>query len=316
MARRTASRKYQLTINNPIEKGFDHDSIKRILSGFNGIEYWCLCDEIGNEETPHTHVYAVFSNAVMFATLQKRFYGSHIEPALGSNQENRDYIRKEGKWADDTKKETNLPDTFEESGELPLDKYSGQKENAAMYGMLKSGASNFEILEEFPNAMNKLDKIDRARQTVLEDKFKDEFRTLDIWYIWGETGVGKTRDVMEKYGYSNVYRVTNYTHPFDGYKGQEVILFDEFRSSLPIGDMLIYLDGYPVALPCRYADKQACYSTVYIISNIPLEQQYRNIQIEQPATWAALLRRISHNFEMLPPVPTGEDWTSGKGGEI
>ena len=42
--------------------------------------------------------------------------------------------------------------------------------------------------------------------------------------------------------------------------------FDEFRSSLLIGDMLDYLDCYPLALPARYANRQACYETVYIIS--------------------------------------------------
>jgi hypothetical protein len=310
MAKHTASRKYQITINNPVEHGFSHDSIKQILSGFSGLDYWCMCDEVGSEGTPHLHVYCVFRNAVMFTTLQKRFYGSHIEPALGNNQENRDYIRKEGKWQDDAKKETNLSDTFEESGDLPQDRAEKGKETTAIYEMVKQGASNFEILEAYPNAMNRLEKVDRARQTVLEDKYKNEFRKLDVTYVWGKTDVGKTRSVMEKYGYPNVYRVTNYVHPFDAYKGQDVILFDEYRSNLLISDMIIYLDGYPVILPCRYADKQACFTKVYIISNIPSEQQYPNIQVEQPATWAAFMRRINHNYEMLPPVPSGADWTA------
>ena len=77
---------------------------------------------------------------------------------------------------------------------------------------------------------------------------------------------------MDKHGYKNVFRVTNYAHPFDGYRGERVLLFDEFRSSLPLADMLKYLDGYPLMLPCRYADKVACFTEVYIISNIPLEQ--------------------------------------------
>lgn len=103
---------------------------------------------------------------------------------------------------------------------------------------------------------------------------------------------------MEKYGYRNVYRVTNYAHPFDNYKGEKVIVFEEFRSSLPIADMLKYLDGYPVMLPCRYADKVACYETVYLISNIPLEQQYPNVQHDEPETYAAFLRRIHAVLEM------------------
>ena len=32
--------------------------------------------------------------------LQRRFYGAHIEAVRGTHRENRDYIRKEGKWRD------------------------------------------------------------------------------------------------------------------------------------------------------------------------------------------------------------------------
>lgn len=66
---------------------------------------------------------------------------------------------------------------------------------------------------------------------------------------------------------------------------------------LKITDMLNYLDGYPVTLPCRYTNRQACYNTVYLISNIPLEEQYKNVQIDEPATWKAFLRRIHHVVE-------------------
>ena len=75
---------------------------------------------------------------------------------------------------------------------------------------------------------------------------------------------------MEKYGYSNVFRVTDYIHPFDSSKNHSVIIFEEFRSSLKIQDMLNYLDGYPCELSARYNNKTACYLEVYIISNILL----------------------------------------------
>ena len=78
-----------------------------------------MCDEVGAEGTAHTHLYLYSPNAILFSTLQQRFFGSHIEIARGRHQENRDYIRKEGKWQDDAKHETNLPETFEESGPVP-----------------------------------------------------------------------------------------------------------------------------------------------------------------------------------------------------
>lgn len=74
--------------------------------------------------------------------------------------------------------------------------------------MVQEGATNAEILRKYPSAMNHLPRIDQARQTLLEERFRKRFRELQIEYIWGKTGVGKTRGVMEKYGYENVYRVT------------------------------------------------------------------------------------------------------------
>lgn len=300
MAREAAYRKYQLTINNPAMHGLTHDVIKQILEQFPSCEYWCMCDEIGEHGTLHTHLYTSFTNAVMFSTMQRRFYGAHIEIVKGTHRENRDYVRKEGKWLDSKKAETNLPETFEESGELPEEPDRRVKQSEAILAMVEAGASDSEIMRAYPSAMNHLKNIEQARQTLLEEKYGVDWRTVEVTYIWGETGVGKTRSVVEKYGYKNVFRVTNYTHPFDGYKGQDVILFDEFRSSLKFSDMLAYIDGHPVMLPCRYADKVACYTKVYIISNIPLEKQYPLVQVEEPAGYAAFHRRIEEVYEMLP----------------
>lgn len=301
MARTTAYRKYQLTINNPTEHGFDHDTIKGIITELSGCVYWCLCDEIGGDSgTYHTHVYMAFQNPKEFSAIQRRFYGAHIEPARGTHQENRDYIRKEGKWSDDVKHETNLAETFEESGALPEETTRQRKQSEAILDMVRAGATNAEILTEYPSAMNYLPRIDQARQTLLAEKYRKEFRQLHVTYIHGPAGVGKTRMVMDGHGYENVYRVTDYEHPFDGYEGQDVLVLDEFRSSIQFSTLLNVLDGYPFQLPCRYTNRQACYTKVYIISNIPLEQQYPNIQVSEPSSFKALRRRIHEEIEMLP----------------
>ena len=294
MARAQASRKYLLTFNNPNEHDFTHERIKQTLAQFSGVQYWCMCDETGEESTYHTHLYFCTKNPVQFQTIHQRFYGAHIDTAYGTHQENRDYIRKEGKWANDKKKETNHPETFEESGELPPERQQAQQVTEAIYQMVKEGASDADIIEAYPQAMNRIDHINKTRQALKADELKEKWRILDVTYISGATGSGKTRSVMDKYGFPNVYRVTNYDHPFDGYQQQDVIVFEEFRYSLKIGDMLNYLDGYPLMLPCRYADKAACFTKVYILSNIPLEAQYPQIQISEPKTWEAFKRRIHH----------------------
>ena len=56
--------------------------------------------------------------------------------------------------------------------------------------------------------------------------------------------------------------------------------------------MLVYLEGHPLKLPCRYADKQACYTKVYIVSNWALDKQYMEAQKNDRETWDAFERRI------------------------
>ena len=53
---------------------------------------------------------------------------------------------------------------------------------------------------------------------------------------------------------------------FDTYDGQDVLIFEEFRGGLKHGDMLNYLDGYPLLLPCRYFNRQGCYRKVFFMT--------------------------------------------------
>lgn len=276
MSKDSQSRKWQVTINNPAEKGFTHERLREILSGMKSVIFWCMADEIGENGTYHTHLYLQGRGGINFSTIKKRFEGGHFEMAKGTALQNKEYVSKTGKWEKDRKHETCVPDTYEEWGEMPVERQGVRNDLADIYAMIKQGMSNFEIMEQIPDVMFQLDKLEIVRQTIRDEEYAEKWRDLEVIYVWGDTGTGKTRYVMETYGYKNVYRVTDYKHPFDGYLGQDVILFEEFRSSLSLGDMLKYLDGYPVVLPCRYANKQACYTKVFICTNVSLDLQYTN----------------------------------------
>lgn len=279
-----------LTANKPIQKRYTHEEIKLKLLSLKSLKYFCISDEIAN--TYHSHWFIYSKNPIRFSTLKRLFPQAHIEKAYGTCTQNRDYIFKQGKWEQDKKKETNLADTHEEWGEMPVERQGARNDYAELYEMIQAGMSNYEILEENPNMVKQIERMDRVRQTIQEEAYKDKFRNLEVTYIFGDTGAGKTRSVMERYGYSNTYRITNYRNAFDQYKGQDVIVFEEFFNSLPITDMLKYLDGYPLMLPCRYADKVACFTKVYLLSNTDLKEQYIDIQEHSPETWKAFLRRI------------------------
>lgn len=294
MTNNTQSRKWLITINNPEAKGYTHEVIENTLSKMKSIVYWCMSDETGEEGTYHTHIYICSASGVRFSTLLKKFDGGHFDMARGTSQQNRDYVFKEGKWAKTEKETTNHKETHKEWGTMPVERQGKRNDLDDLYDMICSGMSNYQIIEDNPTYMLQLDKIERVRQTVKEAQFAKVWRDIEVTYIFGNTGAGKTRSVMEKYGYENVYRITDYQHPFDSYKQQDVIIFEEFRSSLKVEDMLKYLDGYPVELPARYMNRVACFTKVYIITNIDIREQYPNIQEYQKETWYAFLRRIQN----------------------
>ena len=302
------SRKWQLTFNNPAEHGFTHDAIVEAIENLASVLYWCLCDEVGSEGTYHTHLYIVFQNPKAHTVIANAFPGAHRENVKGTSQQNRDYVLKDGEkynkqpdgsydYVDSSGKRhqgKNHSDTFLEWGDMPREQQGKSKDVEKIYALLKDGADNLEIVEAVPSAMLNLEKVDRTPSMLRDHEFANTWRELDVTYIFGRTGAGKTRSVMDKFGYGNCYRVTDYKHPFDTYDGQDVLIFEEFRGGLKHGDMLNYLDGYPLLLPCRYFNRQACYTRVFIITNVPPDEQYLNVD---RASREAFFRRIHRVIE-------------------
>lgn len=290
---------YILTCNNPADKGYPtHEPIIEKIHAIPKIDYFCLCDEIGLEkQTPHIHIYFHAKQGIRHSTLRNLFPGMDIQTALGNAKQCRDYIRKEGAYLDSDKKETNLIDTFEEWGTLPVSKQGHRSDLELLYQLVKEGLSDAEIIAIIPEtAIKHLDKIGKLRLTYLNDLYKSHRRLdLKVHYVFGKTGTGKTRDILNKHTDASVYRITDMLHPFDTYASQPVIVFEEFRSSLRLQDMLNYLDIYPLTLPARYSQKQACYTTVYVVSNWSFEQQYAEVQKdpEQKSTYEAWVRRFN-----------------------
>lgn len=288
------SRKYQITINNPLPD-FPHDTIKLLcITKFKSFRYGAIVDELGEQGTLHSHAFVCFDSGVRFSSIKKWFDKAHIESVKGSIEQNLEYLKKTGKWTDTKKAETTVEGTFEEFGERPSENKGKNKTLEDLYHMIvDEGLSNAEILRLNKDYILQIDRLDKIRTTYLQEKFKG-FRRLDleVTYLTGITGSGKSRDILDEFGDENVYRATDYVHPFDQYSCEPIIVFEEFRSSLPLKDMLNYLDIYPIVLRARYNNKYACYNRVFICTNWKLEKQYAELQNTDKESWDAFLRRI------------------------
>lgn len=282
------SRKWMLTFQKShIEDGWTHERIKEVLSSLK-LQYYAMVDEIGEKtNNQHTHVIMYRPSAIRVKTLEKLFPTIHQDALKGSVLQGREYLLK-------TQISENSNNSFEEWGELPKESGQGHRSDLEeVYQMIKEGLSNCEILEKNPNMLLHLSKIDKARLDIfLNEKGKKRRLDLKVTYIYGKTGCGKTKGVLDLHGDENVYRITNYLHPFDSYQCEDVVMFEEYRSNFLIGDLLNYLDVYPISLNARYYNRVCAWNFVYIISNWKLEEQYTNIQELYPETWSALLRRI------------------------
>lgn len=298
MAKDKQAYRYQITINNPKDKGYTKDTICQKLVTMKTLTYFCMALEIGNEtKQEHYHVFICFSSRVRWSSIKRKFPEAHIEACKATIADNISYVRKDGKWENSAKSDTTVEGTFYEFGEVPSDSKGTNDDLKELYHMINAGMSNAQIIAENQDYIMQIDKLDKIRTIILQEKFKNTRRLdLEVTYIYGETGSGKTRGVLDKFGDGNVYRVTDYLHPFDGYSCQDIILFDEFRSSLKLQDMLLYLDIYPLELPSRYSNKFACYTKVFVLSNWSLEKQFSDIRQNDQESWNAFLRRI-HKVE-------------------
>lgn len=307
MGNNTQSRKWSLVINNPLEAGLDHAAIREILHRFSPA-YFCMADEIATTGTYHTHIFLYSPSPMRFGTLKNRFPTAHLEKAYGSARDNRDYITKSGKWAETDKSETSVSGTFEEWGDLPTEKEEASPDKYRLLQSLREGMTSLEAVEDNPDRFYHYREIETVRQSILEDTYSTIMRQVEVTYLFGASGTGKTRGIFERHNPKSICRITDYGGKngvrFDSYRGQEVLVFEEFHSQIPFSAMLNYLDIYPIMLPARYNDRVACYTTVYLTSNIPLEAQYQEIQRYQLETWYAFLRRIHNVIEYLPDGST------------
>lgn len=276
----TQARRYMLTINN--EERTDEELIEYIKS-LEHFKYSMFQREIGEEtKTEHIQAFIVFSVGKRFSTIKKYFPRAHIEPAKGTNVQCRDYC---------SKSDTRV------SGPFELGEFAEQRQRTDISGfmeMISAGASNVELRTAYEFLYFKnLHRLPLLREDLYFSKFDKEYRFLEVVYLFGAPGVGKSRSVIEKHGIENVYRITKYNNSaFDSYQGQDVIVFEEFLSSFLLTDMLNYLDIYPLMLPSRYTNRRACYTKVYILSNFSIYAQYPDIQATKPEQFEALLRRI------------------------
>jgi len=300
----TQARDWCFTVNNPTQSETEFIAY---LQTIDNLRYAVFQREKAPETgTEHYQGYCEFTQPKWFSTIKKILskptigVDDHIEPRHGKRSQAREYCMDE---------ETRISPTYYEVGEFIED---GERSDLTdIMQDIESGMSFYELSKKHGNRFIRVMKwANEYRQSHLENKYKRTFRQMKVYYIYGSAGCGKTSYVFNKHGYDNVYRTTNYEFGWiDDYNGEPVLFLDEFRSSFKISEILDYLDGQPLRIRGRQYNRVACYDTVYIVSNLSLAEQYKNIQEKEPKSWQAFCRRITaiYNFDISRDRPMNKD---------
>lgn len=118
---------------------------------------------------------------------------------------------------------------------------------------------------------------------------------------WGPTRCGKSHRAWAEAGYTS-FPKNSRTKWWDGYRGQEHVIVEEFRGAIDIGYLLLWLDKYPVIVEIKGGSVLLTAKRLWFTSNRSPEQWYPDIDQE---TRDALFERITivHMSERyVPPV--------------
>lgn len=264
-------RKWCFTINNYTAAEEKHliDSVDE-----GTLAYVIFGRETGDNGTPHLQGYCEFPKRVRFSTVKRVLPRAHIEKTKAADPKKAiDYCKKDGDWFEKGRCTT-------QGKRTDLD---------AIRSRILEGASENDIANEhFASWCRYRKSFTYYRGLVQGPRNWKSF----VHVLWGKTGVGKTRIVYDLYGAENIW-VFRGKGWFDGYTGQSVALFDDFRgaeSGIPIGLFLRLLDRYPLSVGTKGSFTNWVPRKIYITSNDVPGSWYPNATYE---TFNALTRRFN-----------------------
>lgn len=107
--------------------------------------------------------------------------------------------------------------------------------------------------------------------------------------FWGATGTGKSRRAWDEAGL-DAYPKDPRSKFWDGYRGQENVVIDEFRGGIDISHMLRWFDRYPVIVEIKGCATVLKATSIWVTSNLHPNDWYPDLDDE---TKLALLRRLT-----------------------
>nr|ATP66717.1 Rep [Rodent circovirus] len=270
------ARNYCITAFRPISR----DQLEEMLEER---EYGYIV--VGEEVAPrtgkrHWHMYVELLEPKSMNQVKEMFGMNdlHVEVRKGSGKEAAEYVKKDGNWY--------------ELGEM---KQQGKRNDLEdIHRMLKDGMSLLEVAEQHFGDFVRYHRGFALYADLLARKKQKEREPVrpDVIVYLGPAGAGKSHNCYNYPGYKTdgykyLCQADNKVY-FDGYEGESIIWFDEFRGSvLPFSLFLQLTDKWGCRVEYKGGSIEIFAKTILIST------------VEWPTTWWAGSRKFTADPNQL-----------------
>lgn len=149
-----------------------------------------------------------------------------------------------------------------------------------------------EILINNPNAYHNYGRtLARVEDVILRQRART-WMTKGLW-LHGPTMSGKSHQAMAGYTEATHYIYKNDNGWWDGYTGQETVLFDDFRGEIKYGELLRLVDKWPMNVRRRNREPAPFLAKLVIITSaLEPGEVYKNLE------FADKLAQLRRRFEV------------------
>lgn len=244
-----------------------------------------IAKETGHEGTPHLHIYLRFRSRQYLSHLKRISERAHWE-VVRDRSACISYCEKDGDVV----------------VERLLKKPSRPKLSDAVECLQSEGLAG--VAREYPCQFVQYSRGLQALQyaTIMTA----EKPVPQVYWYWGPTGSGKTRLAYEEVNEFNIFFINAPNNKggalwFDGYQGQEVAIFDDFRPWWCRFDYLLrLLDRYPMTVPVKGGFVNWIPQKIIITTQFNVEetfQEYRSsedlLQIKRRITKVVEFKKLA-----------------------
>lgn len=252
---------------------FDIDVFEKIKDKYN---YILIAKNCISEKEKYLHFHFLIENKtqIRFTTLKKLFPKVHFEERLGTLSQAISYIKKINEYAGKEQVGEII-----EYGELVIPEKKSTFDD--FKNAIISGLTEQELMLKYSIFMARYYQFYLKMKVITSyDYFSKNNRDVDVFYLFGPSGVGKTFEVISQFNADDLYIVNaDDKNCFDNYSNQKVLLIDDYNCQFPLSLLLRLFDKYPLQLSSRYFNKWACFQKIYITSNLTFRaflEKYRD----------------------------------------